>query len=155
MPAPKYKNILVAVDGSGSAEDAFRRAVNIAKGSGGRLVIAHIVDTRAFQSFTSPQTETRSQEFSSKESSLAYEDSKKRLADYETFAKEQGLENVEAVVEYGSPRTQISTALPQAFDIDLIVLGATGTNAVERLLMGSVSEYIVHHADCDVLVVRE
>ena len=32
--------------------------------------------------------------------------------------------------------------------------GATGLNAVERFLIGSVSEHIIRYAKCDVLVVR-
>ena len=38
--------------------------------------------------------------------------------------------------------------------IDLIMLGATGLNAVERLFIGSVSEYVIRNANCDVLIVR-
>ena len=34
------------------------------------------------------------------------------------------------------------------------MLGATGLNAVERLFIGSVSEYVIRHAICDVLIVR-
>ncbi len=34
------------------------------------------------------------------------------------------------------------------------MIGATGLNAVERLLIGSVTEYVTRTADCDVLVVR-
>ena len=34
------------------------------------------------------------------------------------------------------------------------MLGATGLNAVERLFIGSVSEYVIRNATCDVLVVR-
>ena len=37
---------------------------------------------------------------------------------------------------------------------DLVVVGSTGLNAVERFIIGSVSEAIVRHAPCDVLVVR-
>ena len=37
---------------------------------------------------------------------------------------------------------------------DLIICGATGLNAVERFLIGSVSENIVRSAKCDVLVIR-
>ncbi|EPC76844.1 Putative universal stress protein, partial [Lacticaseibacillus paracasei subsp. paracasei Lpp71] len=39
-------------------------------------------------------------------------------------------------------------------NIDLIMIGATGLNAVERLLIGSVTEYVTRNALCDVLVVR-
>ena len=37
---------------------------------------------------------------------------------------------------------------------DLIVVGTRGLNTAERWLMGSVSTKVVHHAPCDVLVVR-
>ncbi len=44
--------------------------------------------------------------------------------------------------------------MPKKLGIDLIMIGATGLNAVERLLIGSVTEYVTRTAVCDVLVVR-
>ncbi|MGQ4819949.1 universal stress protein, partial [Enterococcus faecium] len=38
--------------------------------------------------------------------------------------------------------------------IDLIVMGATGLNAVERALVGSTTSYVVKHASCNVMVVK-
>jgi nucleotide-binding universal stress UspA family protein len=37
---------------------------------------------------------------------------------------------------------------------DLVVLGARGAGAATRLLLGSVSEGVLHHAPCPVLIVR-
>jgi nucleotide-binding universal stress UspA family protein len=37
---------------------------------------------------------------------------------------------------------------------DVIVLGARGLNPLKRLVLGSVSTRVLHHAPCDVLVVR-
>lgn len=37
---------------------------------------------------------------------------------------------------------------------DLIVVGTRGLNVAQRALLGSVSTRVVHHAECDVLVVR-
>jgi nucleotide-binding universal stress UspA family protein len=37
---------------------------------------------------------------------------------------------------------------------DLIVVGTRGLNAAKRIVLGSVSTNVVHHAPCDVLVVR-
>ncbi len=34
------------------------------------------------------------------------------------------------------------------------MIGATGLNAVERILVGSVTEYVTRNSKCDVLVVR-
>ena len=48
----------------------------------------------------------------------------------------------------------IAKELPESEKVDLIMLGATGLNAVERLFIGSVSEYVIRHAICDVLIVR-
>jgi nucleotide-binding universal stress UspA family protein len=39
-------------------------------------------------------------------------------------------------------------------DADLVVVGTAGKNAVERFVLGSVSDKVVHRAPCDVLVVR-
>ena len=44
--------------------------------------------------------------------------------------------------------------LAKKFEADLIICGATGMNAVERFLIGSVSESITRYAKCDVLVIR-
>lgn len=62
--------------------------------------------------------------------------------------------NVNIIVEYGSPKTMISKDLANKVEADLIICGATGLNAMERFLIGSVSEYIVRSSTCDVLVVR-
>ena len=50
--------------------------------------------------------------------------------------------------------TKIPKDIAKKYEIDLIMCGATGLNAVERFLIGSVSEHITRHARCDVLVVR-
>jgi nucleotide-binding universal stress UspA family protein len=42
----------------------------------------------------------------------------------------------------------------QETDSDLVVVGARGLGAIERLLLGSVSEFVLRHARCPVLIVR-
>ncbi|NJK59218.1 MAG: universal stress protein [Oscillatoriales cyanobacterium SM2_1_8] len=37
---------------------------------------------------------------------------------------------------------------------DILAIGSRGLGSAERLLLGSVSDYVVHHAPCPVLVVR-
>jgi len=57
-------------------------------------------------------------------------------------------------IEYGSPKVTIAKKLAPNHNVDLIVCGATGLNAVERFFIGSVSESITRYAKCDVLIVR-
>jgi nucleotide-binding universal stress UspA family protein len=54
---------------------------------------------------------------------------------------------------YGSPESRIVETAEQ-MNADLIIVGSHGYNRWERLLLGSVSDSVVHHAPCSVLVVR-
>lgn len=53
----------------------------------------------------------------------------------------------------GSPDSRI-VETAEAMNADLIIVGSHGYNRWERLLLGSVSDSVVHHAPCSVLVVR-
>lgn len=61
--------------------------------------------------------------------------------------------NAEFISTIGNPAAEILNAA-EAQDVDLIVLGRQGLNAVARFLMGSVADRVVRHAPCDVLVVK-
>lgn len=141
----KYQQILVAVDGSKEAEWAFRKSVGIATRNNATLNLVNIIDTRSFAAIEAYDRSIadRAQKFA--------ED---LLADYKKEAVAAGVQNVNIVVDYGSPKTMISRDLATKAHADLIICGATGLNAVERFLIGSVSEHIVRSANCDVLVVR-
>ena len=82
------------------------------------------------------------------------EDSNELLNGYKEKAEAAGLENVQTFVEIGSPKVVITGTIADKVNADLIVCGATGHNAIERFLMGSVSAAIVRTARCDVLVIR-
>jgi nucleotide-binding universal stress UspA family protein len=56
--------------------------------------------------------------------------------------------------EYGDPKHVICDVARQE-QCDLIVVGSHGYGVFERMLMGSVSDYVVHHAHCAVMVVRD
>ena len=56
-------------------------------------------------------------------------------------------------VLHGSPESRI-VETAEEFGADLIVVGSHGYNRWERLLLGSVSDSVIHHAPCSVLVVR-
>ena len=53
----------------------------------------------------------------------------------------------------GEADTEI-VALAEEIGVDLIVVGSRGRSPLKRTLMGSVSDSVVRHAHCPVLVVR-
>jgi len=78
----------------------------------------------------------------------------KHLASYEQQAASQGvsveLKCYEATGSVGSQICQIA----QDLNVDLIVLGRKGHNAITEALLGSVSNHVMHHAPCAVLIIQ-
>ena len=130
----EYEKILVPIDGSKEAKLAFNKAIEVAKRNHAKLVLTHVIDTRSLQTPTG---------FEGNFSDEIRKQAENLFAEYVEYAKTHNFTDVETVLEYGSPKAII-----------LIMMGATGLNAVERLFIGSVSEYVIRNATCDVLVVR-
>ncbi|MEK5145884.1 universal stress protein [Psychrobacillus sp. FSL K6-4615] len=140
----QYNSIIVAVDGSKEAEYAFRKSIDIAyRNEGAQLHIVNIIDTRYFGAFDQEIAEE------------VKEQSREILDRYKARSIAARVENVNIIIEYGSPKTVITKEIAKSVEADLIICGATGHTPVERYLIGSVSEAIVRSAKCDVLVIRE
>lgn len=60
---------------------------------------------------------------------------------------------IETEVLFGSPESRI-VELADEMKPELVVVGSHGYSGWERLLLGSVSDAVVHHAPCSVMVVR-
>lgn len=140
-----YKNILVAIDGSKESEKAFAKALSIANVNHAKLLITHIIDTRSYAT-----VEAYDRTIAERAEQYANE----LLESHKKEAKGEGITDVEILIEYGSPKIKIAKDIAPKHNVDLIVCGATGLNAVERFFLGSVSENITRYAKCDVLVVR-
>jgi len=141
----KYRNILVAIDGSKEADWAFHKGIEIAKRNGARMILVHVIDTRSFALIEAYDTV-----IGDRAEKLA----KNMLEKYQQQAVDAGLTNVQYDIEYGSPKIRIPRDIAKKHHVDLILCGATGMNVVERFIIGSVSEHITRYAPCDVLVVR-
>lgn len=141
----EYKHIVVAVDGSEASEKAFKKSLDIAKRNDARLILAHVVDSRTFAT-----AEAYDRTLAERAETYA----KELLDSYVENAEAAGVADLIRCIEYGSPKVKIAKDIATDFNADLIICGATGMNAVERFLIGSVSESITRYAKCDVLVVR-
>ena len=61
--------------------------------------------------------------------------------------------SVTTILEAGSPYETILTA-SEMIKADAIIVGTSGKTAIDRVLIGSVSEYVVRNARCTVIVVK-
>jgi nucleotide-binding universal stress UspA family protein len=138
--------ILLATDGSPSAEAATREAVELAGATGWPLTILTVwripVTGFAYEPLVSvPEVAEAVQE----RARLALETAA-------ATARAAGLEPDARLVE-GLPAHDICEVARER-DASVIVIGSHGWGTVQRLLFGSVSGAVLHHAPCPVLVVR-
>lgn len=142
----EYRNIIVAIDGSESSERALEKAIQVSKLNKAALFIVSIIDTRSWANLESHNSEKLQKDAESFSTSLIDSYNEAELA---------GIEDINIIVESGSPRTMITQEIVRRVNADLIICGASGMSASERIFLGSVSENIVRTAECDVLVVRK
>ena len=136
-----YKRVLAATDGSKFSKAAVNEAIRIAKASKGALIIVSVVDiTEEFESEAPELTERFERQF------------KAMVERIKKQAKAKGIK-AEGIVKIGEPYDVIVSAA-KAKKADLIVMGSHGRRGLSMLLMGSVTERVIGHAKCPVLVVR-
>lgn len=140
----EYHHLLVPVDGSEQSRHSFQKALAIAKRNQATLHILYVEDTR---NVTIPQRDLDFSDSLDKPIDSDFVDELARLGEAEDIQTEK-------ILIRGNPLSSIASIIPEKLGTDLIVIGATGKGAVTRVLVGSVSNYVVRHAPCDVLVVR-
>ncbi|MEG1503953.1 MAG: universal stress protein [Enterococcus sp.] len=147
MFTQSYKNILVGIDGSDQAIEAFKKALAVAKRNDGTVYVANVIDHQfyTFMSY-SPLNENIMDQLT--------EDAKELIADCKQIGKEFGYEKIEGVIAYGSAKEAMAKTLPEKYQVDLVMVGQSGLNAAERFMTGSVASYVIKEATCDVLVVH-
>jgi nucleotide-binding universal stress UspA family protein len=134
------KRIVVGFDGSEHGRKALARAADIANGATVAVVaaanVARLLRDPGVAPVDPADAEARTQ----------------ALAEAREYLEGRGIKGV-FIEGHGNPADVI---VQEAEDsgADLIVIGTRGLNAAQRLVMGSVSTNVVHHAPCDVLVVR-
>ncbi len=145
-----YKQILVATDGSPHAEDAVRRAIEMAAAIG--LARVHLIS--ACHPYTLGELERIRADLPAEFRDLVDSEieGETHVANAAVIAHREGIEPITHVAS-GDPADAI---LRTAADIgaDLIVVGARGLNTMERFVRGSTSTRVAHHSPCDVLIVE-
>ncbi|MEJ7843128.1 MAG: universal stress protein [Rubrobacter sp.] len=139
--------ILAAVDGSGEADAAAGVAAEISAATGSELHIVFALPTDPIAPFPFTREEWEAQNDRSRHAAREFVDSK--AAEMESAGA--GLKDAHLVL--GEPQKEI-VRLGEELESGLIVVGSRGLGGLARALTGSVSDAVVRHAHCPVLVVR-
>ncbi|HEY0427834.1 MAG TPA: universal stress protein [Pyrinomonadaceae bacterium] len=145
--------ILLATDGTKHSDCAIQMIEKFNLSDGDELKIVSVVDMALPLSIdvysgylpTTADLEKTAQENAEKILETASENIQKTFTGKNVFLSTETL--------LGSPERRIVESAEE-MKADLIVLGSHGYNRWERLLLGSVSDSVIHHAPCSVLIVR-
>ena len=136
--------ILLATDGSREAELAARTAADIAKSTSSELHVVNVAGGRAYQ----VELQEVNEQLRQRAGQL--------LDEQVEMIKEAGgtvaETHIRVVAEH---RDRGIVELAEELGAGLIAMGSRGQGGVSRALLGSVSDSVVRHAHCPVLVVRE
>lgn len=145
--------ILFATDGAKQSEAAAEMLRHFALSDGDEIKIVSVVDMAVPMAIDiyggylpdTSELEKTARENAAKLLERTHERIKAHFPDKELA--------ISTEVLFGSPESRI-VETAEEIDPDLIVLGSHGYSRWERLLLGSVSDSVVHHAPCSVLIVR-
>jgi nucleotide-binding universal stress UspA family protein len=138
-----FRSILVAWDGSVHAEHALVEAIDIAHTQGARLTLLTVA--APVRVWAGPYVPTITEDELVQAAEKIVAEGEERVPDdvphdARTAAGHAGIELLKRAA---------------AADHDLIVMGSRGRGAVRSAVLGSVSHYVLNHADVPVLIVHD
>jgi nucleotide-binding universal stress UspA family protein len=142
---PVFTNILIALDGSEASQRALSRAVDEAKVWNAQLRAIYVVETGLFSSLPLDNTVEIMYRVLEKEGKAVLEKAKKSGA-------ANGVDII-THIKQGHAGSEI-VALAEQEKSDLIMVGSHGKSNTDRLLIGSVSTFVVTHSKVTTMVVR-
>ncbi|MDD1696332.1 MAG: universal stress protein [Methanoregula sp.] len=140
-----FTNILVALDGSEASQRALSQAVDLAKLCNAKLHTVYVVETGLFSSLPLDNTVEIMYSVLEKEGDEVQERAEK-------FAAGKGITLITHLAQRHAGSEII--ALAEQEKSDLIIVGSHGKSNTDRLLIGSVSTFVVTHSTATTMVVR-
>ena len=144
-----FGSIVVGTDGSGTATQAVREAVDMAKAVGATL---ELVSAYAPVSEARLRAERRDAPEDVQWAINPRQEVEVSLNDAAEIAREAGVK-VNTYAREGDPADAILDVAEEQ-NSDLVILGNKGMTRAKRFLLGSVPDKVSHHAPCSVLIVR-
>lgn len=140
------KTILVPTDFSKNADNACKFAIEIAKEYKAKIILMHTFETPIHYSDAALMT-------TQMDYAVIYNAALRDLKKYHSkISKDAGGLTIELVLQQGLASARIKEIALEK-KADLIVMGTTGTGAIERILLGSNTSRVIRKAPCLVLAV--
>ncbi|WP_166179251.1 universal stress protein [Rubrobacter tropicus] len=147
---PSLGPILVCLDGSRRSAVAAGAGAEISAATGAALHVVYVMRPERYRPQFGPEAWEGWQENLKRASRDAASWVEERAA---RLREEAGVKSAEAHLAFGEPAREV-VRLAEEVGAGMVVVGSRGLGGVRRMLLGSVSDAVVEHAPCPVMVVR-
>ena len=150
--AQEYKRVLVAIDGSKGADAALRTAIEVTRRNDHtHLDVLRVLDLNSLEYGGAGIALDGQKIYEIEQANEGYmlKLKDKIVAEYNLDA-----DRVSVHLRFGNPKAVITQDFQPEYGNDLIVVGSTGKNFVQRMIVGSVASYVIRTAKCDVLMAK-
>ncbi|MCC7565265.1 MAG: universal stress protein [Methanomicrobiaceae archaeon] len=142
--------ILVAVDGSEASKKALEEALSLAEALHAEIHAVHVIEIGLV-----PQVSMNTEPIDAVQQSVVAMLEREADEILEEARRKAAARGIEIGIQkrWGHPGSEIVGAAEE-LGIDLIVIGSRGRSRIARILLGSVSSFVVEHASSAVMVAR-
>jgi len=145
----KFRKLFVAIDFSPNSDEALRQAHDRALSTGAQLAVCHIVPNELRSNLLFPDiSRIAALKFPLEMKQIA-EAAAARVAEITGRTEEE----FELIVDDGTPQALILNRAEEWL-ADLVIVGSHGQTSAADALLGSVTDSVIRHAHCPVLIVR-
>ena len=150
--AQEYKRVLVAIDGSKGADTALRTAIEVTKRNDHtHLDVLRVLDLNSLEYGGAGIALDGQKIYEIEQANEGY---MLKLKDKIVDKYNLDADRVSVHLRFGNPKAVITQDFQPEYGNDLIVVGSTGKNFVQRMIVGSVASYVIRTAKCDVLMAK-
>ena len=146
--------MMITYDGSEASQFALKESLKMARSMGAELTLYTCVEV---MNYYAPVSIEGASQVWGPTMEQGVKEYVKEVGDKLTEEAQEICQGAEIsythIVEEGQPRENICN-FAQENQIDLLVVGSRGLGVIKRMLLGSVSQYVINHAPCSVLVMR-
>lgn len=150
--AQEYKRVLVAIDGSKGADAALRTAIEVTKRNDHtHLDVLRVLDLNSLEYGGAGIALDGQKIYEIEQANEGY---MLKLKDKIVDKYNLDADRVSVHLRFGNPKAVITQDFQPEYGNDLIVVGSTGKNFVQRMIVGSVASYVIRTAKCDILMAK-
>jgi nucleotide-binding universal stress UspA family protein len=150
-----FEKILVAIDDTESSRSIFDEALVLAKANRSALMLIHVLTIvdNFYPGDTFIGIPASAMQAYAKRLEIRERDGIEQLRSLASEAIAAGI-HTEFTQNIGDPGKLICE-IAKSWNADSIVIGRRGLSGLNELLMGSTSNYVLHHAPCNVLIIQD